>query len=69
MEKINLSSMTEEETSIGPASEKESLSTSISSLDNIKTEESFTKIKMPPIMKERGRPKGSELTVIGLPSS
>ena len=61
--------MTEEETSIEPASEKESLSISISSPDNIKTEEGFTKIKMPPIMKERGRPKGAELTVIGLPSS
>ena len=44
------------------------LSTSISSPDNIKAEERFTKIKMPPTMEKRGRPKGAELTVIGLPS-
>ena len=44
------------------------LSTSISSLDNIKAEERFTKIKMPPTMEKRGRPKGAELTVISLPS-
>ena len=69
MEEINLSSMTEEEASIEPASEKEKLSTSISSPDSIKAEERFTKIKMPPRMKKRGRPKGAELTVIGLPSS
>ena len=44
------------------------LSTSISSLDNIKAEERFTKIKMPPTMEKRGKPKGAELTVISLPS-
>ena len=69
LEKTNLSSMTEEEASIEPASEKEKLSTSISSPDSIKAEERFTEIKMPPRMKKRGRPKGAELTVIGLPSS
>ena len=69
MVKLNLSSTTEEEASIEPASEKETLSTSISSPDNIKAEERFTKIKMPPRMKKRGRPKGAELIVIGLPSS
>ena len=45
------------------------LPTSICSPDNVKAEERFTKIKMPPTMKKRRRPKGAELTVIGLPSS
>ena len=69
MGKLNLSSTTEEDASIEPASEKETLSTSISSPDNIKAEERFTKIKTPPRMKKRRRPKGAELIVIGLPSS
>ena len=69
MEKLNLSPTTEEEASIEPASKKETLSTSISSPDNIKAEERFTKIKIPPRMKKRRRPKGAEMIVIGLPSS
>ena len=58
--------MAEEKASIESASEKEKLSTSTSSPDSIKAEERFTKIKMPPRMKKRGRPKGAELTVFHL---
>ena len=67
----NLASMTEEEASIEPAIKKEKIPTSMSSPDNIKTKpkKRFTKIKIPPRVKKRGRPKGAELKDIGLSSS